>query len=166
MQSIFSRDFSGMILDLLPNRTLGRMQLVSKSTHEEATRVLLQAARATFNGIHAGLAQKYTVKCCSVTPDETLVEFVQVYAESKIVAYCKLRVELKKQGRIEVIWDFRAVDNSYHGLVTTGTEHMVLFPRNKKRWNCKIFHKEFHVRPYPEDPAALLCNPFENGLWN
>jgi hypothetical protein len=173
---LLPKDTQGKILSELTDADLGRMLLVSKSTHSEATRVLLermQAVRTTFHDIHARLAETYMVNCWFVKPDETLVEFSHVNAEENFIFHGKLRVELKTPGRIEVIsqgrsddtWPLRITRPGYYNLdAITNMEHMVLLPRTKKRWLRSNNDPAFHLRPYPDDPAIVVCNAFDAGM--
>jgi hypothetical protein len=173
---LLPKDTQGKILSELTDADLGRMLLVSKSTHSEATRVLLermQVVRITFNDIHARLAEKYTVNCWFVKPDETLVEFSHVNGEENFTFHGKLRVELKTPGRIEVIsqgrsddtWLLRIPRPGYYNLDDiTNVEHMVLLPRTKKRWLRSNNDPAFHLHPYPDDPATVVCNAFDAGM--
>jgi hypothetical protein len=170
---LLSKDTQGKILSELPNSNLGHMLLVSKSTHSEATRVLLermQAVQVTFDSIHARLAEKYTTKCWVVKPDETRVEFSLVNKEEKFIVHHKLRVELKKPGRIEVFSQMYEDLRGHSSICYTYKEynftvHMVLLPCTKKRWLRSNNDLAFHLRPYPDDPAAVVCNAFVRGMW-
>jgi hypothetical protein len=173
---LLSKDTQGKILGELTDADLGLMLFVSKSTHSEATRVLLermQAVRVTFDDIHARLAEKYAVNCRFVKPDETLVEFSHNNAEEHFIFHGKLRVELKTPGRIEVVsegraddtWPLRVRRRLYFSLAEiTETVHMVLLPRTKKRWLRSNNDPAFHLRPYPDDPATVVCNAFDAGM--
>jgi len=170
-----SKDIQGKILSELTDVALGHMLFASKSTHLEATRVLferMQAARVVFNNIHAELAKKYTVNCWFVKPDETLVDFSQVSTEHNFTFHGKLRVELKKPGVIEAISDTRKVDawqlgpaRRLHYTPNTGKEHVVLCPRTKEKRIRVDIDLNFHLRPYPADPAAMVCSAFDDGMW-
>ena len=170
---VLSKDIQGKILSELTDAALGRMLFVSKCTHSQATRVLLermQAARVVFNAMHARLAAKYTVNCWFVKPDETLVEFS--HANTQFTLRGNLRMELKPPGIIEAISDVHTVDAWHMGparrlryMRTDDTEHMVLLPRTKKRWYSLNTDLAFNLRPYPDDPAAVVCNAFDDGMW-
>jgi hypothetical protein len=170
---LLSKDIQGKILSELTDADLGLMLFVSKSTHSEATRVLLermQAVQVTFVYIHARLAEKYTAKCWLVKPDETRVEFSFVNKEEKFIIHHKLRVELKTPGRIEVISqeysDLRGSSSlCYTFKEYNDTVHMVLLPRTKKRWLRSNNDPAFHLRPYPDDPVTVVCNAFDAGMW-
>ena len=171
---VLSKDIQGKILSELTNAALGRMLFASKSTHSEATLVLLErmkAARVVFNDIHARLAEKYTVNCRFVKPDETLVELNEVNKQVHLAFHGKLRVELKKPGVIEVISDSRSIDTwsvtarRLHYTPNTLKEHVVLCPRTKEKRIRVDADLEFKVRPYPADPAAMVCKAFRDGMW-
>ena len=172
---VLSKDIQGKILSELTNAALGRMLFASKSTHSEATLVLLErmkAARVFFNDIHARLAEKYTVNCRFVKPGETLVELSQVNTEHHLTFHGKLCVELKKPGIIEVISDVHTTDawnmgpaRRLHYIPTTSKEQVVLCPRTKEKRIRVDTDLEFKVRPYPADPAAMVCNAFDDGMW-
>ena len=133
----------------------------------------MQAVQVTFDDIHARLAEKYTAKCWFEKTDETRVEFSFVNKEEKFIIHRKLRVELKTPGRIEVVsegraddtWPLRVRRRLYFSLAEiTETVHMVLLPRTKKRWLRSNNDPAFHLRPYPDDPATVVCNAFDAGM--
>ena len=163
------------IFSLLTDNDLWKVLLVSKSTHLDAVFVLskrMQPARTILDELHAKLAQTYKENCWFVKPDETIVEFVTFNAEEDFTCDLKMRIEVKKPGRIEVTRTVRIDLTGPYALVSmlprdqpSSKEHSVLLPNSKKRWIHLNFDDAFYMRPYPDDPVAWICNALDSGVW-
>jgi hypothetical protein len=155
-------DHRRSLLSLLPRKDLWHMLLVSKSLSLDAAIVLSGRAKSAltlFNGIHERLAQKYSEHCWFVKPNEFRVE---TRSGGLIMTDFEMRVMLNNTDTIDVAT--KRITTGYLVSTLTAFEHMSLTPHAKVRWNAVRGRDRAITLPYPDDPAAVTCNAFDDGL--
>ena len=162
------------IFSRLPDRALGYVLLVSKSTHSEAMPIVSarkECLKVFFDETRAKLTQKYRALCLDVNSDETRVQFTNCNMRQSSITVYNLRLVKKELDMIRVTSTVTTRAMLLHGAAfaplfaeTIRDDHMVLQPRTKKRWASRD-GSLFYLRPYPEDPVALICKALRDGLF-